>query len=115
MSVKRLGKGLEALIRSDQNEIEQKSAFLKNETRSISDIELKLINPNPNQPRKHFDDYALNELSDSISEKGLISPITVRKIKKGYELIAGERRWRALKYLNKRTVPAYVLNTKKKI
>ena len=114
MSVKRLGKGLEALIRPDGDENQRKPVFLKNETKSISDIELKLINPNPNQPRKHFDDHALDELIDSISEKGLITPITVRKIKKGYELIAGERRWRALKHLKKKTVPAYVLNTKKK-
>ena len=115
MSVKRLGKGLEALIRPDGDENQRKPVFLKNETKSISDIELKLINPNPNQPRKHFDDHALDELIDSISEKGLITPITVRKIKKGYELIAGERRWRALKHLKKKTVPAYVLNTKKNL
>ena len=112
MSVKRLGKGLEALIRSDQDQEKNNSSLFKIETESISKIKLNHIHPNPNQPRKLFDAGALKELAASISEKGLISPITVRKVKNGYELIAGERRWRALKNLKKRTVPAYVLDTK---
>jgi len=112
VSVKRLGKGLEALIRSDKDKGKSDSASLKTKTQSISKIKLNHIHPNPNQPRKLFDVIALNELAASISEKGLISPITVRKVKNGYELIAGERRWRALKHLKKRTVPAYVLDTK---
>ena len=112
MSVKRLGKGLEALIRSDEDKGENNSSLLKTKAESISKIKLNHIHPNPNQPRKLFDVVALNELAASISEKGLISPITVRKVKNGYELIAGERRWRALKYLKKRNVPAYVLDTK---
>ena len=112
MSVKRLGKGLEALIRSDEDKEKNIPSLLKTETESISKIKLEYIYPNPNQPRKLFDVVALNELASSISEKGLISPITVRKAKNGYELIAGERRWRALKHLKKKTVPAYVLNTK---
>ena len=112
MSVKRLGKGLEALIRSDKDKVKNDPALLKTKTESISKIKLNHIHPNPNQPRKLFDITALNELAASISEKGLISPITVRKVKNGYELIAGERRWRALKHLKKRTVPAYVLDTK---
>ena len=112
MSVKRLGKGLEALIRSDQDKEKNDSSLLMTKTESISKIKLNDIHPNPNQPRKLFDVAALNELAASISEKGLISPVTVRKIKNGYELIAGERRWRALKHLKKRTVPAYVLDAK---
>ena len=112
MSVKRLGKGLEALIRSDIDKEKNNSRLLKTETESITKIKLNHIHPNPDQPRKLFDLAALNELAASISEKGLISPVTVRKVKNGYELIAGERRWRALKHLKKRTVPAYVLNTK---
>ena len=112
MSVKRLGKGLEALIRSDKDRGKSDSASLKTKTQSIFKIKLNHIHPNPNQPRKLFDVTALNELAASISEKGLISPVTVRKVKNGYELIAGERRWRALKHLKKRTVPAYVLDTK---
>ena len=112
MSVKRLGKGLEALIRSGKDTVKKDPAVLKTKTESISKIKLNHIHPNPNQPRKLFDVTALNELAASISEKGLISPITVRKVKNGYELIAGERRWRALKHLKKKTVPAYVLETK---
>ena len=112
MSVKRLGKGLEALIRSDEDKGENNSSLIKTKAESISKIKLNHIHPNPNQPRKLFDPVALDELAASISEKGLISPITVRKVKNGYELIAGERRWRALKYLKKRNVPAYVLDTK---
>ena len=112
MSVKRLGKGLEALIRSDNDKVKNGPAPLKIKTESISKIKLNHIHPNPNQPRKLFDVNALHELAASISEKGLISPITVRKIKNGYEIIAGERRWRALKHLKKRTVPAYVLDAK---
>ena len=112
MSVKRLGRGLDALIRSDEVKIRDESGPQKKGVGIISKIKLNLINPNPNQPRKYFDEVALDELTASISEKGLISPLTVREVKGGYELIAGERRWRALKYLKKRTVPAYVLSTK---
>ena len=112
MSIKRLGKGLDALIRSNEVKNKDDSGIQNKGTGSISKIKLKLIHPNPNQPRKYFDEAALNELTASISEKGLISPLTVREVESGYELIAGERRWRALKYLKKRTAPAYVLNTK---
>ena len=112
MSVKRLGKGLDALIRSDEVKNKDNSGHQKKGAGSISIIKLNLIHPNPNQPRKYFDKVALEELTASISEKGLISPLTLREVKGGYELIAGERRWRALKYLKKRKVPAYVLNTK---
>ena len=111
MSVKRLGKGLGALIPSVEDQKKQPKS-LGIETESISKIKLKDVYPNPDQPRKHFDENALGELANSISEKGLITPITVRKVKNGYELIAGERRWRALKKTNKKTVPAYVLDTK---
>ena len=112
MSVKRLGRGLDALIRSDEVKIKDEFGLQKKGIGIISKIKLNLIKPNPDQPRKYFDKVALDELTASISEKGLISPLTVREIKGGYELIAGERRWRALKYLKKRTVPVYVLHTK---
>jgi len=112
VSVKRLGRGLDALIRSDEVKIKDEFGLQKKGIGIISKIKLNLIKPNPDQPRKYFDEVALDELTASISEKGLISPLTVREIKGGYELIAGERRWRALKYLKKRTVPVYVLNTK---
>ena len=73
MSVKRLGKGLEALIRSNNDKGENNSSLLKTKTESISKIKLNHIHPNPNQPRKLFDVAALDELAASISEKGLIS------------------------------------------
>ena len=113
MSTKRLGKGLGALIRS--NEIEDKKTKNKNnksKNSAISNILLKHVKPNPNQPRRYFDDNALEELILSIQEKGVITPITVREIKEGYEIIAGERRWRASKKANKSHIPAYVIGVK---
>ena len=90
MSSNRLGKGLGALIRS--NEIEEKKTKNKNtkgKNSAISNILLKHVKPNPNQPRRYFDNNALEELILSIQEKGVITPITVREIKEGYEIIAG--------------------------
>ena len=63
----------------------------------------------PNQPRRNFDSKALNELSNSIT-KGVITPITIRQLDKGYEIIAGERRWRARKKAKLKSIPAYVLH-----
>ncbi len=76
---------------------------------SINEISISLIDPNPDQPRTAFDEEALNELSISIAQFGLIQPITVRKTANGrYQIISGERRWRASKLANKETIPAYV-------
>ncbi len=66
----------------------------------IKNIELKLIDVNPNQPRKHFDSEKLKELAASIGEYGLLSPIAVRPDGKRYQLIFGERRYRACKLLD---------------
>ncbi len=112
MSVNRLGKGLEALIRSDSsNDLDNK--LYKDSPRSgVSKIKIKDIKANPNQPRRLFDDEKLNELVSSIRDKGIITPITVRKIKIGYELIAGERRWRASKKANLKLIPAYIIDVK---
>lgn len=68
------------------------------------------IHPNPNQPRKYFDTVSMDELSSSIEEFGIIQPITVRKIFDGYEIIAGERRFRAAEELGFDTIPAIVIN-----
>ena len=78
---KRLGKGLDALFPG--LEISEKDSVM-----SISVHELR---PNPYQPRKHFDDEAILELSISIKEHGIIQPIVVRQVIRGYEIIAGER------------------------
>ena len=107
MSDKRLGRGIKALIRSGDN---QKSVSSKVE--NINKLPIKDIHTNPNQPRKKFDENALMELAESIKKKGVISPITVHKVESGYEIIAGERRWRAAKHSNKRVIPAYIINPK---
>jgi ParB family chromosome partitioning protein len=109
VSVNRLGKGLEALIRPEaeqKKKLSKKPAAIKP---GVTEIPLKEIRPNPNQPRRDFDESALEELAASIKEKGVVTPVTVRIIEKGYELVAGERRWRASKKCRKRTIPAYVI------
>ncbi len=68
------------------------------------------IRPNPNQPRKYFDTISLEELSQSIEEYGVIQPITVRKVYDGYEIVAGERRFRASENIGLDTIPAIVIN-----
>ena len=96
-----LGRGLDALISTGDVRTEGSS--------SINEIEIELIDANPNQPRREFDSEALKELSDSISEIGIIQPITLRKMDNGrYQIIAGERRWRASKLAGLATIPAYI-------
>jgi len=111
VSVNRLGKGLEALIRPQEQRKKKEAKKTKSlAPSSISDIPLKDIKPNPSQPRHEFDLVALEELAESIREKGVVTPITVRKINSGYQLIAGERRWRASKQAKKKTIPAYIID-----
>ena len=105
MSSKRLGRGIEALINS---ELSDKSK--KPNSPGVSYINLSDIKPNPDQPRRDFNNTSLDELSKSIREKGVITPITVRESNKGYEIIAGERRWRAAKKAKLKSIPAYILN-----
>lgn len=85
---------------------------LKN-TFGLSDIDLDLISPDPNQPRKFFSDEALHELSESIKKYGVIQPIIVREVSnENYLIIAGERRWRASKLAGLKTIPAIVKTEK---
>lgn len=98
-----LGKGLSALIPTASL---TSQGTLKDE--GVTEIPIASIRPNPFQPRKDFDEQALDELKRSIQQNGIIQPITVRKTGEGYELIAGERRWRASKLAGLRTLPAYV-------
>ena len=107
MSSKRLGRGIEALINSQ--EIDKST---KNNPPGVNHISLSKIKPNPDQPRHDFNKVSLDELSNSIKEKGLITPITIRKKDKNYEIIAGERRWRAAKMAKLKSVPAYIVNIK---
>lgn len=96
-----LGRGLDALISTEAVKPEGSS--------TINEIEIRLIEANPNQPRREFDQEALQELADSISEIGIIQPITVREMEDGmYQIIAGERRWRASQLAGLDTIPAYV-------
>jgi ParB family chromosome partitioning protein len=76
----------------------------------VEDLQLTDVSPNPNQPRKNFDINALEELSSSIKQYGVMQPIIVRKISLGkYEIIAGERRWRASKLADAVNIPAIIL------
>ena len=111
MSNNRLGKGLGALIRPEKK---SKTPPLKKEANKsgVMEILTRDIHPNPNQPRREFDQASLEELANSIKLKGVVTPVTVRATEKGYELIAGERRWRASKISRKKKIPAYVINVK---
>lgn len=96
-----LGRGLDVLLPT--NEVEARGSS------SISEIELDNIFPNPDQPRKEMDPVAMQELADSIKSIGIIQPITLRQKKDGtYEIIAGERRWRAAQSAGLSTIPAYI-------
>jgi len=105
-----LGRGLSALLNDTDNDIE--SVVNKNTENiigNIIDLPLENINNNPFQPRTHFNEETLKELSVSIKELGVIQPITVRKIKGNqYELVSGERRLRASKLAGLDRIPSYV-------
>jgi len=96
-----LGKGIDALISTE---------FVQtNGSSTITEIDLSLIEANPNQPRHEFDEDALSELAASIAEIGIIQPITLRENGNGrYMIIAGERRWRASQLAGLETIPAYI-------
>ncbi len=96
-----LGRGLDALMSMDDIQTEGSS--------SINEIELDKISVNPNQPRREFDPEALRELSESIAEIGIIQPITLRKMSDdSYQIIAGERRFRASQMAGLKSIPAYI-------
>ena len=104
-----LGRGLSALLKETA---EVNSASDKNADKvvgSIIEIDLKLIEVNPFQPRTYFDEEALNELAASIKELGVIQPITVRKLSEDkFQLVSGERRFRASKLIGNDTIPDYI-------
>ncbi len=107
MAIKRkaLGKGLSALI---PEELE------KEDIKRIEEIDTNLICPNPNQPRKVFEQDKLEELTESIKKYGVIQPIIVRKDNDIYTIIAGERRWRACKNANIKSMPCIVRDIENK-
>ena len=97
-----LGRGLDALISTE--------AVRTSGSSSIGEIGIDKIFANPNQPRRDFNEEALQELADSIKELGVIQPITLRKMEDDtYQIIAGERRYRASQLAGKTTIPAYIL------
>ena len=106
MSSKRLGKGINAIINPDSKQNANSS------NTGVNKVKINNIKPNPDQPRRDFDKKSLEELSLSIKSKGVITPITLRKSGKHYEIIAGERRWRAAKKAKLKSIPAYVINIK---
>ena len=96
-----LGRGLDALISTEGVRTQGSS--------TINEIPLDQIEANPNQPRREFDDEALHELAESIKAIGIIQPITLRQVAENrFQIIAGERRWRASQLVGLRAIPAYI-------
>lgn len=98
---RRLGRGLEALLGAETVEEAEREGTLR-------ELPVGDIRPNRYQPRRAFDPGALKELKDSIAANGLIQPVIVRQAEGGYELVAGERRWRAVRELGWARIPAVV-------
>ena len=103
---KRLGRGLSALFESEIEEDQVQEKPLTGEI--IEKISVDLLSPGQYQPRKRFDEESLQELADSIIEQGLMQPVIVRKADNNFEIIAGERRWRAAKLAKLNTIPVIV-------
>lgn len=106
---KALGKGLEELFSNSSFTIDTlEDTIVKEERNNATEIELSQIRSNPYQPRKIFDEEALNELADSIKVYGVVEPVILKKSVKGYEIVAGERRCKASKIAGLTTVPAII-------
>lgn len=100
---KGLGRGLDAIFGSEAIDVKLKPMS------QMAEIEIADIIPNPAQPRKQFDEEALDELADSIRQLGVIQPVTVKKTDDGkYVIISGERRWRAARRADLKILPAYI-------
>lgn len=104
-----LGKGLSALI-SDKTAVDTILSEEQPSNENIISLEMKDIVSKDDQPRKHFDDEALEDLANSISTHGVIQPIIVRKVDDKYEIVAGERRWRASKKIGLDKIPCIIKN-----
>ncbi len=99
-----LGRGLSALLKETSSDNVNNNLVVGN----IIEIELEDIEVNPYQPRTYFDEESLRELAGSIKELGVIQPITVRKIGEIFQLVSGERRFRASKLIGNKSIPAYI-------
>jgi len=114
---KRLGRGIASVITADMSQIESHLSMAApspgfapgaaGQVR-IATIPVEHIRPNPRQPRRQFDESSLSRLADSLLRRGALQPIVVRPADAGYELVAGERRWRAAKLAGIHTIPAIV-------
>ena len=102
MNRKALGKGINALIPDFEKGVPEA------ETSLATDLLIDEISPNHLQPRNYFDDKKLNDLMSSIKEHGVLQPVVVQKVDSGFELIVGERRWRASKKLGLKKIPAVI-------
>lgn len=100
-----LGKGLDSLI---VNKIEHNSEKREEEVSRETFVNINKIEPNHDQPRTHFDEDSLHELADSIEQHGIIQPLLVHKVGERYEIIAGERRWRAARIAGLKEIPVIV-------
>jgi ParB family chromosome partitioning protein len=101
---KGLGMGLQALLGEARPSISDAPAS----GRGVREIEIARIQPNPNQPRVQFSEESIEELAESIAERGVLQPILLRPIEDGFQIIAGERRWRAAQKARLHTIPAIV-------
>ena len=111
MAARGLGKGLDALIPAS-GDIKNKKIGVTTEKEKGPEtlVKITMVEPNREQPRKTFDEDALNELAESIRQYGLLQPILVQDRKDHYEIIAGERRWRAAKLAGLKEVPVIIKN-----
>ena len=117
MAARGLGKGLDSLIPNALGETKtKKETTVKSKTETTEEkepqtlVKITKVEPNREQPRKNFDEDALQELADSIKQFGLLQPILVQDRKDYYEIIAGERRWRAAKLAGLKEVPVIIRN-----
>ena len=102
------GLGLNALINTEMEEIKASKPAKKKTEEVVLELDLDMIEPNRKQPRKYFDETALEELAASLKSYGMIQPIVVKKSGDYYEIIAGERRWRAAKIAGMTKVPVVI-------
>ncbi|MDC7235359.1 MAG: ParB/RepB/Spo0J family partition protein [Spirochaetales bacterium] len=102
------GMGLDALLSLDDNDNQETAVIPEEIQNAVTEIEISAIRANPDQPRKIFSEESLQELADSITSRGVIQPILVEKIGDSYEIIAGERRFRASQLAGKTAIPAIV-------
>ena len=115
MAARGLGKGLDSLIPNVVEEAKVKKEAAQQQGKTVEEkkgpetiVKITMVEPNRKQPRKYFDEDSLQELSDSIKQYGLLQPILVQNRKDHFEIIAGERRWRAAKMAGLKEIPVII-------